>query len=146
MEWIIGGGGSGYHPKVSHIWLSFWKGGGTTCARGHDSINHTSFLQRAFKLVQPTTLLTQMESSYHTFKRSMCMESPVYDKKNHSLHLLALCLKASTNVMKLSSFSLTSKDNVKHFLRYIVQRYKVFCRIITSEEVMRRMFRGYDSH
>lgn len=77
MEWIIGGGGSGCHPKVSHIWLSFRKGGGTTCARGHDSIGQTSFLQRAFQLVQPTTLLTKMGSSYYTFTRCVCVEWPI---------------------------------------------------------------------
>lgn len=30
-----------------------------------------------------------------------------------------MCLKANTDVMKLSSFFFTSKDNVKHSIRYM---------------------------
>lgn len=62
MEWIIGGGGSGCHPKVSHIRLTFRKGGGPHVQGVMIAL---VVCKRAFKLVQLTTLLTEMESYIH---------------------------------------------------------------------------------
>ena len=82
MEWIIGGGGSGYHPKVSHICYHSIKVGGPHVQGVMIASIKLVFLERAFKLVQLTTLLTELESSYYTFKRSMCMESPILRQKS----------------------------------------------------------------